>query len=131
MKNRNIQFKPAARVLIPLLLACLGAVFILGTHSGSSQRDLCRSTPLSRGKLGGEIFGVSASHVIIHGHAIVFGNATQLEGVYTGPRRILQERMQSYIRWQLSLVCGQRRRNLRHFRGVPDPDGNTWSVQQP
>jgi hypothetical protein len=28
MKNRNIQFKPTAGVLMPLLLACLGAVFI-------------------------------------------------------------------------------------------------------
>ena len=28
MKNRNIQFKPTAGVLIPLLLACLAAVFI-------------------------------------------------------------------------------------------------------
>jgi hypothetical protein len=28
MKNRNIQFKPTAGVLIPLLLACFAAVFI-------------------------------------------------------------------------------------------------------
>ena len=28
MKNRNIQFKPAAGVLIPLLLVCFAAVFI-------------------------------------------------------------------------------------------------------
>src|SRR5439155_15002529 len=28
MKNRNIQFKPTAGVLIPLLLACLAAVSI-------------------------------------------------------------------------------------------------------
>ena len=28
MKNRNIQFKPTAGILIPLLLACFAAVFI-------------------------------------------------------------------------------------------------------
>jgi len=28
MKNRNIQFKPTSRLLIPLLLACFAAVFI-------------------------------------------------------------------------------------------------------
>jgi len=28
MKNRNIQFKPTAGLLIPLLLACFAAVFM-------------------------------------------------------------------------------------------------------
>ena len=28
MKNRNIQFKPTAGLLIPLLLACFAAVFV-------------------------------------------------------------------------------------------------------
>ena len=31
MKNRNIQFKPTAGVLIPLLFACFAAVFVAAT----------------------------------------------------------------------------------------------------
>jgi len=39
MKNRNIQFKPTAGVLIPLLLACFAAVFICAA-TPAAARDL-------------------------------------------------------------------------------------------
>jgi hypothetical protein len=37
MKNRNIQFKPTAGLLIPLLLACFAAVFISATTPVSAS----------------------------------------------------------------------------------------------
>jgi len=37
MKNLNIQFKPTAGLLIPLLLACFAAVFISGTTPVSAS----------------------------------------------------------------------------------------------
>ena len=40
MKNRNIQFKPTAVVLIPLLLACFAAVFISATTPARADDDL-------------------------------------------------------------------------------------------
>ena len=39
MKNRNIQFKPTAGVLIPLLLACFAAVFI-SAPTPAAARDM-------------------------------------------------------------------------------------------
>ena len=39
MKNRNIQFKPTAGVLMPLLLACFAAVFI-SIPTPAAARDL-------------------------------------------------------------------------------------------
>ena len=50
MKNRNIQFKPTAGILIPLLVACFTAVFI-SAPIPASARDRCRSTGLSRDAL--------------------------------------------------------------------------------
>ena len=66
MKNRNIQFKPTAGLLIPLLLACFAAVFISaptpavanghdddepfsGTVSGTIPADLVRPCPARTG----------------------------------------------------------------------------------
>ena len=53
----------------------------------------------------------------------ISGNATHWEstpgrGVVCTRRTIVCEN--SALHWQLSLVCGQRRRNLRHFRGGTD-----------
>ena len=39
MKNRNIQFKPTAGLLIPLLLACFAAVFISAPTPASARDD--------------------------------------------------------------------------------------------
>ena len=39
MKNRNIQFKPTAGLLVPAAPRLLCGSVYLGTHSGSSQRD--------------------------------------------------------------------------------------------
>ena len=48
MKNRNIQFKPTAGVLIPLLLACLAAVFISAPNPASARDQV----PFQRHSLG-------------------------------------------------------------------------------
>ena len=40
MKNRNIQFKATAGVLIPLLLACLAAVFISAPNPALARDQL-------------------------------------------------------------------------------------------
>jgi hypothetical protein len=40
MKNRNIQFKPTAGVMIPLLLVCLAAVFISAPNVASARDEL-------------------------------------------------------------------------------------------
>ena len=86
MKNRNIQFKPTAGVLIPLLLACLAAVFISAPNPASARDQV----PF-HGTLSGY---VETSEFLppctIHGHAIVFGNATHL-GAYTGTGELFQD----------------------------------------
>jgi hypothetical protein len=40
MKNRNIQFKPKAGLLIPLLLACFAAVFVSATTPASASHQV-------------------------------------------------------------------------------------------
>jgi hypothetical protein len=40
MKNRNIQFKPTAGVLIPLLLGCFAAVFIAAPTSALARDEV-------------------------------------------------------------------------------------------
>ena len=79
MKNRNIQFKPTAGVLIPLLLACFAAVFISAPNSGSQPATWCRSTALSRGTVDSQS-GTECEPSI---HVINFGHANQL-GAFTG-----------------------------------------------
>ena len=129
MKNRNIQFKPTAGLLIPLLLACFAAVFILAPTPARAGDQV----PFN-GTLSGYVeTSEPVDECTIHGHAIIFGNATHL-GAFTGTGEFYQDVCRPskyYLHWQLSLVCGQRRRTLRHFRGISDPDGNTWSVRQP
>ena len=86
MKNRNIQFKPTAGLLIPLFLACFAAVFI-SAPTPAAARDM---VPFN-GTLSGY---VETSEFLppctIHGHAIVFGNATHL-GAYTGTGELYQD----------------------------------------
>ena len=123
MKNRNIQFKPTAGVLIPLLLACLAAVFISAPIPAAAGEMVPFNATLSGYVETSEFLPPCT----IHGHAIVFGNATHL-GVLHRDRRIVPRRLQWYARislhWLLSLVCGQPRRNLRHFRrGTLTPTG--------
>jgi hypothetical protein len=80
MKNRNIQFKPTAGVLIPLLLACFAAVFI------------CAATPATAGDLvpfkatftGSSTSGPGApcavrSDIVGEGHATHLGNFTTVQ----------------------------------------------------
>ena len=81
MKNRNVQFKAAALRCknAGLLLACLAAVFISAPNHASARDQV----PIS-GTLSGYVETQEpVDECTIHGHAIVFGNATHL-GAYTG-----------------------------------------------
>jgi hypothetical protein len=79
MKNRNIQFKPAAGLLIPLLLACFAAVFISGTIP-SVAGDM---VPFN-GTVSGYVESQEpVDQCTVHAHVVNFGNANQL-GAFTG-----------------------------------------------
>jgi hypothetical protein len=82
MKNRNIQFKPTAGLLIPLLLACIAAVFI-------------SAAPPARAGETVPFYGAVSGYVTLlqqveeenfcdfYVEVINFGNATEL-GAFTG-----------------------------------------------
>jgi hypothetical protein len=85
MKNRNIQFKPTAGVLIPLLLACFAAVFI----SAPTPAAASEMVPFN-GTLSGCVETQEpVDQCTIHAHAVLFGNATQL-GAFTGTGEFYQ-----------------------------------------
>jgi hypothetical protein len=85
MKNRNIQFKPTAGVLIPLLLACFAAVFI----SAPTPAAASEMVPFN-GTLSGCVeTREPVDQCTIHAHAVLFGNATQL-GAFTGTGEFYQ-----------------------------------------
>jgi hypothetical protein len=86
MKNRNIQFKPTAGILIPLLLSCLAAVFI-SAPTPAAAREIVPFNATLTGYVETSEFLPPCT---IHGHAIVFGNATYL-GVYTGTGELYQD----------------------------------------
>ncbi len=86
MKNRNIQFNPTAGVLIPLLLACVAAVFISAPNSALARDQV---------PFNGIVSGfVETSEFLppctIHAHASNFGNATHL-GAFTGSGELFQD----------------------------------------
>jgi hypothetical protein len=86
MKNRNIQFKPTAGVLIPLLLACLAAVFI----SAPTPAAASEIVPFN-GTLSGCVETQEpVDQCTTHTHAALFGNATQL-GAFTGTGEFYQD----------------------------------------
>jgi hypothetical protein len=78
MKNRNIQFKPTAGVLIPLLLACFAAVFI-SAPTPAAARDM---VPFN-GTVSGYVDSQSGTECEPSTHVINFGHANQL-GAFTG-----------------------------------------------
>ena len=86
MKNRNIQFKPTTGLLIPLLLARFAAVFISAPTPAAASEMVPFNATLSGYVETSEFLPPCT----IHGHAIVFGNATQL-GVYTGTGELYQD----------------------------------------
>ena len=86
MKNRNIQFKPTAGVLIPLLLACLAAVFISAPNPASARDQVPFSGTLSGYVETSEFLDPCT----IHAHAVLFGNATHL-GAFTGTGEFYQD----------------------------------------
>jgi hypothetical protein len=79
MKNRNIQFKPTAGLLIPLLLACFAAVF-----ASAAAPAIAGDTVPFKGTLSGTIISsvpLDECHVL--SEIVNGGNATQL-GRFTG-----------------------------------------------
>jgi len=79
MKNRNIQFKPTAGLLIPLLLACFAAVF-----ASAAAPAIAGDTVPFKGTLSGTIISsvpLDECHVLAE--IVNGGNATQL-GRFTG-----------------------------------------------
>ena len=89
MKKRNIQLKPTAGVLIPLLLACFGAVFISAPTPASARDQVPFHATLSGYVETSEFLPPCT----IHGHAIVFGNATPFGSLHRD-RRIVPRRLQ-------------------------------------
>jgi len=81
MKNRNIQFKPTAGVLIPLLLACFAAVFICAA-TPVAARDLvpfkATFTGSSTSGPGGPCAALR-SDIAGGGHATHLGNFTTVQ----------------------------------------------------
>ena len=84
MKNRNIQFKATAGVLIPLLLACFAAVFI-SSPTPAAARD---KVPFN-GTVSGYVDSQSGTECEPSIHVVNFGNANQL-GAFTGTRNFLR-----------------------------------------
>ena len=79
MKNRSIQFKPTAGLLIPLLLACFAAVFI-----SAPTPALARDEVPFNGTVSGYVESqVPVDECTVHTHVVNFGNANQL-GAFTG-----------------------------------------------
>src|SRR5215211_1321286 len=78
MKNRNIQFKPTAGLLIPLFLACFAAVFI-SAATPAVARDM---VPFN-GTVSGFVESQSGTECEPSVHVINFGHANQL-GAFTG-----------------------------------------------
>jgi len=78
MKNRNIQFKATAGVLIPLLLACSAAVFI-SAPTPAAARDM---VPFN-GTVSGYVESQSGTECEPSIHVVNFGHANQL-GAFTG-----------------------------------------------
>ena len=85
MKNRNIQFKPTAGLLIPLFLACFAAVFISAPNPTSASDQVPFNGTLS----GCVETQEPVDQCTIHAHAVLFGNATQL-GAFTGTGEFYQ-----------------------------------------
>src|SRR5947199_10483418 len=78
MKNRNIQFKPTAGILIPLLFVCFAAVFISAPTPASARDEV----PFN-GTVAGYVESQSGTECEPSTHVINFGHANQL-GAFTG-----------------------------------------------
>jgi hypothetical protein len=85
MRNRIIQFKPTAGLLIPLVLTCFAAVFISAVTLVSASTQV----PFN-GTLSGYVETQEPiDQCTIHAHAVLFGNATHL-GAFTGTGEFFQ-----------------------------------------
>ena len=127
MRHRNIQFKPTAGVLIPLLLACFAAMFISastpalandhdedqpfsGTVSGTIPEDLGPPVPGTDGC----VFSFTVPNS---------GNSNQL-GQFTGTANFVPNLCDGSYTGTFQWVAQNGGRDLRTFPGATDPDGN-------
>ena len=78
MKNQNIQFKPTAGVVIPLLLTCFAAVFI----SAPTPAAASEMVPFN-GTVSGDVESQPGPNASLQTEAVDFGHANQL-GAFTG-----------------------------------------------
>jgi hypothetical protein len=118
MKNRNIQFKPTSGLLIPLLLACLAAVFISAPNPASAGDQVPFNATLSGYVETSEFLPPCT----IHGHAITFGNATQL-GAYTGTGELYQDICNSTYIGSFHLFAANDDELAGTFEGYLTPTG--------
>jgi hypothetical protein len=79
MKNRDVQFKPTALLLIPLFLACFAAVFI----SAATPAKAGDMVPFNGTVSGFVETQEPVDQCTVHTHVVNFGNANQL-GAFTG-----------------------------------------------
>jgi hypothetical protein len=81
MTNRNIHFKPTARVLIPLLLACFAAVFIsAATPARAGDLVPFKATFTGNSTSGpGAACAVFRSDIVGRGHATHLGKFTTVQ----------------------------------------------------
>jgi hypothetical protein len=118
MKNRNIQFKPTAVVLIRLLLACVAAVFISAPDSASARDQVPFNATLSGYVETSEFLPPCT----IHGHAVLFGNATHV-GVYTGTGELYQDVCNSTFIGSFHWFAANRDEISGTFEGYLTPTG--------
>jgi hypothetical protein len=81
MTNRNIQFKPTAGVLIPLLLACFAAVFISAATPATAGDLVPFKATFTGSSTSGPGFPCAAlrSDIVGGGHATHLGNFTTVQ----------------------------------------------------
>jgi hypothetical protein len=89
MKNRNIQFKTTARLLIPLFLACFAAVFTSATTpvSARDQVPFNEGNAMHLGRFNGTAeFVLNVCNLTYVGSYVFTGaNGDSISGPFTGP----------------------------------------------
>ena len=134
MKNRSIQFKPTAGLLISLLLTCFAAVFISATTSAKAGEMV----PFN-GTVSGYVESQSGTECEPSIHVVNFGNANHL-GAFTGTAEFFPrpcepdpDLCQNNIPYTgtFDWFAANGDEITGHVRGVSVPDRNARSLRQP
>ena len=123
-KNRNIQFT-TARLLIPVFLACLAAVFTTAT-TPVSARDQVPFNGIVSGTIISSV-PLNECHVLIE--AVNGGNATQL-GRFQRNGGIRPKCLRPDLCRQLRIYRSQRRQYFGPVHRNLDPDTNPRRIRQ-